>query len=414
MRRLFEQMQKEVTDFIEQRDNLLMLSVCPSRDLAIVLKIMRDIEQASATDVFLLFGNDFLAPGLFVNEAIEHLREEHRMACEALVEEGREPWPQLPKSLFDEDRTPENRLRDAIRFARSLVPREGGHRLVWVMFPQRVVDRRAYLRLIYSLLPAQGVQPWMRGVRLIFRVDVNFAQTAPELANARRVQASRSDFSPEAMAASMEEDVSDEDLPMEQRMQSLFSLAYLDYAHERANEAREKFDLLLGYYQQTNNPLMQALVMNGLGDLEQRNNDLEKSQYWYECASTAALETDTPVVLATVVMNLGNVAYKLGQFDIAEQYYDGWDKLAAHMLDPESKVRALEWRGLSQEKQGAYDRAVQSWEDAAMLCRNLEMKELLKIILAHLQRGYEQLKFRDKLDEVETEINELAGEEATV
>src|SRR5262249_45754939 len=287
MRRLFAQMQKEITNFIEQRDNLLMLSVCPKRDLAIVLRTLRDIEQASATDVFLLFGNDFLASGLFVNEAVEHLQEEHRMACEALVEKGREPWPPLPKSLLDEGRTPEDRLREAIRFTRSLVPREGGHRLVWVMFPQRIVDRRAYVRLISSLVPAQGVQPWMRSVRLIFRVDVNFAQTAPELANAPRVQVSRSDFSPAAIAASLEEDVDDEDLPLEQRMQSLFSLAYLDYANERSDAAREKFDLLLGYYQQTKNPLMQAMVMNGLGDLEQRNNDLEKSQYWYECASTA-------------------------------------------------------------------------------------------------------------------------------
>src|SRR5262249_49942478 len=132
------------------------------------------------------------------------------------------------------------------------------------------------------------------------------------------------------------------------------------------------------------------------------------------CASTAALEADTPVVLATVVMNLGNVAYKLGQFDVAEEYYDGWDKLAAHMLDPESKARALEWRGLSQEQQGAYDRAVQSWEDAATLSRNLKMTEFLKINLAHLQRGYERLRLSDKLDAVETEMQELAGEEVKV
>lgn len=411
MQRLLAQMQKEITTFIEQRNNLLLLSRCAENDLAVVMKILRDIEQVAATDVFLLFGHDFLAPGQFVSAAVKQLHEEHRMACAALVEEGRNPWPPLPEELFDESRPPDERLRAAICFARSLVPREGGHRLVWAMFPQQVADWHAYLRLVSALVPAGEVKAWMRGVRLIFRADVNVEQVAPELANAPRVQVSRPDFSPAAAAASLEEDVGDEDSPMEKRMQSLFSLACLDCAHERTDEARTKFELLLGYYQQTRNPLMQAMVMNSLGDLEQRNSDLDRAQYWYECASTPALEANAPVVLATVTMNLGHVAYKLEQFDVAEQYYDGWDKLAAHLLDVESKVRALEWRGLSQEQQGAHDRAVQSWEDAVTLSRNMQLIEFLKCNLEHLQRGYQQLRWREKLAAVEGELNNLARTE---
>jgi tetratricopeptide (TPR) repeat protein len=371
-------------------------------------------QKATATDVFLLFTDKFVAPSPFVSVAVERLKEEHRMACEGLAEAGRASFPPVPETLCNELQPPAERLRDAISFARSLVPREGGHRLVWAMFPEEIVDRRAYLHLVASCVPWEGVQPWMRGVRLIFRDGPDTAQYAPELVEAPRLRRAMIDLSTAAITASFEEDVEDEELSEAERMQALLSLACMDYAYNRTADAIAKYEVLLGYYQYTENHMMQAFVMNGLGDVYcQRLGDLEQAQYWYECAVPPAVTTQEPGTLAAIVKNLGDLAYKRKQYAAAEQYFDHLDKLRGHLLDPEGKVQALEWRGLSQEQQQAYGRAVESWDAAALLCRNIRLPGLLRMNLEHLQRVYRRLRMRDKLAAVQAELQELARQEET-
>jgi tetratricopeptide (TPR) repeat protein len=411
MRRLLARLHAQIEGFIEQRDDLILIAACSADDLPLAMKVVGDVEQASASDVFLLFTDPFVQPGPFVSVAVERLREQHRMACEALAEEGRDPLPPPPASLSDATRPPADRLRAAMDFARSLLPRGGGHRLVWAMFPQEIRDRRSYTGLISSFVPREGVSPWMRGLRLIFRDEADAAQHAPEWAKAPRVRVARMDLGPDAIAASLDEDVNDEGLPAEQRMQSLLSRACLDAAHGRTDAAVTKYTILLGYYQQTRNLTMQAFVLNGLGDIHRRKGDLDRAQHWYECAATPAAESKAPPVLATVARNLGDLAYQRKRYGEAEQYYDGCDKLAAHMLDPEGKARALEWRGLSQYEQGTIDRAIASWEAAAQLCRNVELPTFLKANLEHLRRTYRQRQMRDKLAAVEAELRDLARPE---
>src|SRR5207245_10427150 len=127
---------------IEQRDDLIMFVESTPEDRAIVIKTLRDVEQSTATDVILMFVDDFIQASPFVSVVMERLKEEHRMACEGLAEEGRGQLPALPPPLFDLSILPEQRLREAISFARSIVPFEGGHRLVWSVCPSKIVDRR--------------------------------------------------------------------------------------------------------------------------------------------------------------------------------------------------------------------------------------------------------------------------------
>jgi tetratricopeptide (TPR) repeat protein len=247
----------------------------------------------------------------------------------------------------------------------------------------------------------------MAGIRLIFRDEVDSEQFDPVLAKAQRVRLLKTDFGPAAMEASLKKEIADESLPDEQRMQSLLSLAVQDYAHNRIEDATARYNVLLGYYQKTNNHTMQAFIINAFGDIFHRSGDLEKARHWYECALLPAVESQSPVLLATVGRNLGDVSFKQERYQNAEQYYDGVEKLAAHMLDPEAKAEALEWRGLSQEKQKAYDRAIESWEAASLLCRNTDLPGFLKKTLEHLKRVYGLLGIREKINSTENELNGL-------
>jgi tetratricopeptide (TPR) repeat protein len=406
MRSLVERLQRDLREFVEQRDDFVLLIESSESDWGSVLAILRDAEQALGSDVFLLFADEFVQPGSFVDTAVERLSEEFRRANEALRGEKREPLPELPKGLRDRTRAPADRLREAIAFPRSLLPRDGDHRLVWAMCPERIKDLAAYRGLVGALAPAKGIQPWMTGIRLIFRDER--VEASDPWSRVPGVRRSRFDMGPAAIEKSLREDVENESQPEEQRIQSLLSLALLDSAHGRFREANETLSYLLGYFQKTKDVAMQAFVVNAVGDIHHRTGDLPRAQEWYERAAVPAAEAGQPIILATVVKNLGDVAFEQRLYGDAEQYYDNLDKLSAHLLDPEGKVRALERRGLCQENLGSIGRAVESWEGAATLCRNVGLPPFLKSVLEHLERGYRQLRADAKLRAVQTELKELA------
>jgi Tfp pilus assembly protein PilF len=410
MQGLVERTRAQLRGFIEQRDDLMAVVPCQDSDTAILLKLFRDIEESTDTDVLLLFGDDFVEPGAYVSVAVERLAEQHRIACDYAVEQGFEPLPPMPDELFDDSVQPGRRLFDAVVYARTLVPKGGGNRLVWLMCPAHIADRDEYLRLVRVFLPDQGVEPWMAGLRLVFRDEVDTPQWAPDIVECPRVRLMDVDFSPESIERALEEDAENEELPDAERMHALLSLAVMDGAHGRLSEATSKYEVLLGYYQHTNNPSMQAFVINAFGDLCRAAGDIRKAEHWYECAVVPATDSKDAVVLAAVTKNLGELAFEQQRYDEAEEYFDGLDQLAAHMLQPETKASALEWRGLSLEQLGRPHEAADVWEAAATLCRNIGMPQLLRANLEHLERVYHRTNRPGHLRDVQAELSTLAEE----
>ena len=131
-------------------------------------------------------------------------------------------------------------------------------------------------------------------LNLVFRDEAGAAEYAPGLAGAPRVRLMNVDLGPTAMEASTREDVEDEELPDEDRMQALLSVALLDSVHNRTEEALSRFNILLGYYQKNENQVMQAVVMSAFGDISQRHGDLANALHWYECAATPAAAERSP------------------------------------------------------------------------------------------------------------------------
>jgi len=169
MRKLFEQFQQNIEEFIEQRNDLLMLIACNEYDVAMVLAVLDTVEKANTTDLFLLFVNDFTNQDAYISAIMKQLQKQHQEVCEALVKDGHAPLAPFPPSLLDITGPPISRLRETMLFARSLVPKEGAHRLIWAMCPPNIADRHAYLDLVSSFAPWKGIEPWMQGLRLIFR-----------------------------------------------------------------------------------------------------------------------------------------------------------------------------------------------------------------------------------------------------
>jgi tetratricopeptide (TPR) repeat protein len=406
MRVLFDRLLGDLARFVDQREDLILLVRCGSNDTASLLAALRNVEQSRGTDIFLLFEQNFSGAERFITESVERLDEQLRVANEALAAEKRPGLAPLPQALRDRARAPIDRLRDAAAFARSLLPRDGGHRLVWGMCPAEIQDRAGYRSLIGGLVPNAGVSPWMTGVRLIFRDEVS--EPADALSKAPRVRRLDLDLGPAAIEKSLKEEAEDPNRPEAERMQALLSVALLDYAHERYRDATSKYMRLLGYYQRVKDVGMQAFVVNAVGDVYRRTGNAPKAQEWYERALTPAADANQPVILATIIKNLADLAFEQKAWTSAEQYYAQLDRLSGALLDPEGKVRAMERRGQSLEKLGSLGKAAETWEDAAKLSRSIGLPALLKEVLEHMERAYRGLRTDAKLRAVQAELRTLA------
>lgn len=411
MQRLIEPIQRELQGFVDQRDDALMVISGADADAAIVLQILRALEQASEDDVYVLLGDPFADAAGWVKICVARLQQELAAANKWLEdEEGDQPLPPLPPEVLDEARPAEDRLFSAMTFVRSLVPLDGGRRLVWVMAPYAIEDRAAYLNLLGPFFPTEEVRPWMRqGIRVVVRDEAGSTLRAP------RTRLLPVDLGPEAMERALEEEAMDEAVPIEERMLALMMMAMQDYAHGRKDDALAKNDLLLGHYQGVEDRPMQAMVMNNIGDIHRKEGDLPQAQTWYESAVPEATAGDNPVIFHTVVKNLADVVYERGDYPMAEECYTGADQLAGALCDPEAKARALEGQGLSREQQGQLEGAAESWEGAASLCRAMgDMDPLLRPNLEHLARVYGRLDEEKKASAIRHELEALGQQEGTV
>jgi hypothetical protein len=148
---------------------------------------------------------------------------------------------------------------------------------------------------------------------------------------------------------------------------------------------------------------MEGLVMCGLGDTARAEGNWTDARYWYECAVVPAVKAGNPILLSTVVQDLAVVSFVENRFSDAEDRYCELAALKRSMVDELGLVEALEWQGLSQERHGAYDRAITSWEEGALICRAFELNDREQDLLGHLRRGYQALGMHEELDRFDEE-----------
>jgi tetratricopeptide (TPR) repeat protein len=396
MRKLFERLTRTLKDFYSQRDDLILLVACGDGDVALVLKALRELDRNSPGGVFLLFGEDFDTPDSFVTGLAQRLQEELTLTNDS-VGPGEERLPQLPAEFLDPKNPPLARLEPGLRYAQALINPRQGQKFLWGMCPGKISDPKSYLELLAQLTPQPEIRPWMRGARIVARVPVDFQLDRSPLAGAERVNVEPFVIPPDAHEQGLLADAADPKLPLADRMQAEVQLGYLDYAHGQFDQATGRFRKALAFFQWAEIPVMEGLVLSGLGDIARRQENWKQAQHWYACAAVPAAAAGSPILLANIVQNLALVAYHEGRFADAEERYAELATLKLGMLDEVGLAEALEWEGICQEKQNAYDRAVESWEEAASVCKTFEMKDRFTPMLAHVRRAYEKLNLREEL-----------------
>jgi tetratricopeptide (TPR) repeat protein len=403
VRRLFNQLLWTVREFVKQRDDLLMVVPCQDTDVPLLMMALRDLDRESGADLFLLFAEDFVASDSFVDGMATRLREEHRLTNGAIENEAK--LPLLPRDFVEPGLPASERLQTGVHYGHSLIDSRRGQRLVWGMGPGAIANAPDYLELLAHLLPRPDIRPWMRGTRIIARVSADFELDNSPLASGRRLRVCPFTIPPDAHEKELLACAADPKMPLGERMQAEVQLGYIDYAHGRLSQAMERFLNSLAFFQWAGVPVMEGLIICGLGDIARRQQNLEEAQHWYECALVPASKDANPMLMATIVQHLAAIGFQQQRYEEAEERYSELVTLKRAMLDEDGLVEALEWQGLSQERQQTYGRAVACWYEGALICKTFEMTDRLPRLLGLLRSGYQALDMRDELDAFAAEWN---------
>lgn len=378
--------------FLEQRDKGVLVVQAEGEQIGYALQILKSIEDSGSPDVFLSFAHEFSSPSGFASLVAERVKASE-LAAREQVGERSSALPPLPALAMGESCEADVRVRAALEYARSILPPNTGQRLVCAFLPMVISDAAGYGRLMRKLIEPEGMPPWYHRMRIIVREEADSSLLGTDVAGAPFVAVHRLDFSPEIIAASLEQTAKDPNANEEERARSLLQLAYLDYAHGRDQQALEKFTGLLTYYEETKNAVMQAIALTGIGSVHERADDLAHAWEWYCRAIRPASEGKSPMVLFTLARDLGQVALGLQRYEEAESFFHSAQLLGLQVYDPESKIAALESKSLAQIHLTAHDRARESLNEALETAREFGKQ--------------------DAAQRIQVKLNELNGSSAT-
>jgi tetratricopeptide (TPR) repeat protein len=393
MQAKIKELQQALEGFVQQPRRSVLVVSLEETELVYVLKLVQTMDQQDGANVYGLFPQAVAkTSGAYVDEVIKSLVSQLDGVNTARVAEGNPPWPPLPAPCNDPRTPPTQRLRAAVLHARSLVPNPPDNRLVFCLLPQQIAAPDAYLDAVSSLLPAaaDAPDPAWAGVRLLLRDDKKNPKLIPQLRRQKNphVLVYEPDLSPEALMDSMAREALDPTLGEGERMQVLGQLAALDYSYGRLDEAAAKYGVLYEYYTRHKAPGMQALVLQGAGDILRRTGNLRLARDRYAQGLTHALETQALPLMLSLAYNVGDTNLALGNWADADGHLDVARTIASKTLNPQLQADAMEKMGIARLEQKRYADAATILNEAAEVCRGCDHRDRLCSILERLSALY--------------------------
>jgi tetratricopeptide (TPR) repeat protein len=256
------------------------------------------------------------------------------------------------------------------------------------LLPQSIERPEAYAEAIAAILPSATLAPeenWPR-VRLILRDDGAPPRIIEALRRSKNpdVLIYEPDLSPPALMDAMAHDVCEPGLPEAQRMQLLTELASLDYAYGRLEDASAKYEILYEYYRRHDAPLMQAFVLQGVGDVLRRVGPLPLARERYAQGLTLAITTKGLPLIQALAFAVGDVSLELQQFRDAADHLEIARKIAMSLHNRPVEADALEKIGDARLALKRPGEAISAWRDAAAVCRIAGYKERLLSVLGRM------------------------------
>ena len=410
MLKLFQEIESELRRFIRQRENFALILSGSAGDALPILKILEGLEEESASDLFWICTENFADPRGYASAIVQNFAMRHSAVRLEMEKRKMTPWPLILPEILSENEAPARRLRGLTAFSRELLPVPNGGNNVWIFYPLEVSDNFAFATLIKELLAHESPFPWCHHLRFIIREDPTDHAIQCLIGKTARIQVYKPDLSMAAINRSLESEIADEGVPLAERMALLPVMAGNDYSQGRYPEALRKYELLLRYHAPMNNHTMAAFALNGMGEVYDRTGDLARANQSFEAALIPASVGEHPPlpVFLNVLTNLGNLCQQQARWQDGEAYYDMAQQIATAARNSSSKMKAIENRGICQQKQGKGSEAAQSWNDGAVIAAQLQDVRSCQMFLQHLEGHYRETAQTEKARQVHEQLIELA------
>jgi hypothetical protein len=404
-----EELKDSIHEFIDQADDLFLVLIARDTDMPFVHKVLESADLEHPADIILRFAEPS-APtsSAYVDAVMKSLEAQIAEVNELKRAKNIEPWPSLPATCHDSRASDRERVLTAMRHVRAFFPKDEDHRIVWCFLPAPFGDAGGYAQLMASLMPRNGIEPWMHSQRIVARDDTDrpFLVPAMQQLGIESALAYRVDFSTPALLDSMVKQAQSPETPELQRMQTLLQLAAVDQAYQRHPDAIQKYAVCYEYFQQQEQPVEQAMCLAGLGDsLCATGQPAEgKKRYQQAMALSSAVGMNGMPVTMLVAAKTGDVCMTLGQPGEAEAYYDMASQIAGKFLNLEFKADCMEKVGIAREVSGNRASAAEVWLNAIGLCRDgdyfFRMKTVAERLVALTKQSGTQSELREANDQL--------------
>jgi tetratricopeptide (TPR) repeat protein len=391
MQKLFDTMQREVVEFLGQRNQAFLVVVSGLVECAALSKFLAD-EESNGPDVHWTFAQPFTNAEAWVHDVVADYCKQIKTLIESCREENETPPEHPPVAVHDPRIAPARRLRMICEHARNMMSDLRTSKVVFSWLPSSISDGLAYAQLMIEWMATHEADIWYRSMRFVIREDKDQPHLSSLVAagNSPRIRIYKPDLGPAAIEKSLEDEVNDESAPLPKRMNFLFILAGMDIGFNRPVAAVEKFGLLARYYCGTQDKAMEALSLNGVGEAYARAGNYQKAKHHFETALTPAAQINHGQALITIATNLANLHFAHQQWVPAYEHYGALGDLATATRNPKLKLITHEYRGICAQNFGRLDLALESWKAGVDLADGIDDFPETRAFYRRIRQVYDQ------------------------
>jgi tetratricopeptide (TPR) repeat protein len=380
-----------VAEFVGQREDLVLVVRCTGSDCTLVSKIVEGQDESSTSELYWTVIDAFNGAQTFVDTCVTSFVTKHEAVRLALERQNLPAWPPLPERVANPaGLPPTERLKELIVFSRSLLPTLTGCGVVWALLPMEINDRDAYADFMTSLWQHQFPFPWCHHVRIIVRDEFAAPILTDHIGRAPRVCEYVTDFSPEAIRQSLEEEAGDDSAALGDRVNSCLMLAGIDYSHGRYDRAIQQYDVVHQYAAAAQNPTLAAIALNGMGDALRAQGRVDAADLVLQSAlAPASIAPQPPVpVLLDLYGKLGELRLSQERWHEAEVFLQGAADFAVLQRDPDQRLKHLKALGEAQYRQTKTIPALKTWYAGAVVAGKLGRDDEHKMFVSALRAHY--------------------------
>jgi tetratricopeptide (TPR) repeat protein len=389
MQHIIEEIKEHFSLFIDDEDKSVMIVEATADESMWLLKSIDILEEDEmSSDVFMVHLDSFDDSRTYVGSLFDNQEIQIEGVNEKLAERDEPLLEDLPEELSKRSIQNHERLLGIVKHIRKIV--DADRKIIWVFFPlQETESGEAYTNLLRVLINVI-LDDKIEGTKLIIRDVPDLTLKNKLSAFDEKVSFYQPKLDLDSIFEKIEKQSKNPSAPPDERAQNLMLMAGVDVAEKRFDEALEKNETVLKYFEKSNQKQKQSVVYNNIGDVHYMRSDFSLAQESYENAISIAIDEKSQPLMIYQSINVGNSLLMQKKYDEALIYYQSAEKLAEVNQVVMQWVQALERTGDTHKAQGENDRAIESWEKAAVVCRENGFKIGMVAILEKLGNAYEE------------------------